>query len=94
MGISSLLESSHGEDEVFVSKGGFSRKLMEKCGSKAAVLLCLCYEGDNVPQSLQMASAVIQLCGLAEKGPGITKITMPKSWAHIQGAPFPTDALY
>jgi len=95
MGISSLIDSSAGEDEVFVSKRGFTRQFLDSCGSQgqpAVGLLSLCYEGDNVPQSLRLASAVIQLLGLAEMG--VQKIIMPKSWKHISGAPFPKDELY
>ena len=95
MGLSSLISSSQGEDEVFVSKRGFSRQLLEVCaarGHSAVVLLSLCYEGDNVPQSLQLASAVIQLLGLADKG--VQKIVMPASWRHISGAPFDHGELY
>jgi len=47
MGIPSLMESSRGEDEIFVSQGGFSRQLLHACagvGQAAVVLLSLCYE--------------------------------------------------
>merc|ERR1712196_3245 len=92
-GFCSLVESSHGEQEVFVPTRSFSRLLLAACeGHPMSVLLSLCYEGDNVPQSLQLGASVAAALKLNEKG--VTALKMPQSWEHIQGAPFPTDELF
>jgi len=95
LGIPSLTENSRGEDEVFAPRRGFSRQLMEAAEEEAhpvGMLLSLCYEGDNVPQSQQLGAAVCCVLGLAEQG--VNKLVEPQSWKHIRGAPFSTREMY
>merc|ERR1712196_26012 len=68
-GFCSLVESSHGEQEVFVPTRSFSRLLLAACEAHPmSVLLSLCYEGDNVPQNLQLGASVAAALKLNEKG--------------------------
>jgi len=82
------LESSSGgqiETQVFVGQHGFSRQLLNSLPIPCAIFLSLCYEGDNVPQSMQMGAALVSVVGLDKKG--VTTLTLPKSWENIRAPP-------
>ncbi|CAN6315675.1 unnamed protein product, partial [Urochloa humidicola] len=59
-------------------------------GLKVSCVLCYCSEGDNMPESFQLAEAVCKLLGHGPEkyhGNGSNGWTVPLSWKSVYGPP-------